>query len=282
MGDSIAVGNALQKGITGSSVADGVASHNPLPADGHVRFFQPEALRAIRRMILADDPRSRQRALNDILPLQRGMFRELFTAMEGLPVTIRLLDPPLHEFLPHEEEAQQDMAERMGVTLETVKNKVESLSEFNPMLGHRGCRLGITYPEIYDMQVRAIGEAAAAVAKDGITVLPEIMIPLIGTAAELEFLRERAIDIVFDLKRRYPGFIWSSTRSLELMRPATAKLVTDHCPMMKTMLPLYIEGNHFTTPFCCYGNDVDCDRCGSWGVFAAAAKMSGPWDSPDR
>ncbi len=94
--------------------------------------------------------------------------------------------------------------------------------------------------------------------------------------------RERAIDIVFDLKRRYPGFIWSSTRSLELMRPATAKLVTDHCPMMKTMLPLYIEGDHFTTPFCCYGNDVDCDRCGSWGVFAAAAKMSGPWDSPDR
>jgi MoaA/NifB/PqqE/SkfB family radical SAM enzyme len=94
--------------------------------------------------------------------------------------------------------------------------------------------------------------------------------------------REKAIDIVFDLKRRYSRFIWSSSRSLELMRPATAKLVTDHCPMMKTMLPLYIEGDHFTTPFCCYGNDVDCDRCGSWGVFAAAAKMSGPWESPDR
>jgi sulfatase maturation enzyme AslB (radical SAM superfamily) len=93
--------------------------------------------------------------------------------------------------------------------------------------------------------------------------------------------RETAVDLVVELKRRYPGFIWNSSRSLELLRPATAKLVTDHCPMMKTMLPLYIEGDHFTTPFCCYGNDVDCDRCGAWGVFAAAAKMGGPWDAPD-
>jgi len=84
---------------------------------------------------------------------------------------------------------------------------------------------------------------------------------------------------VFALKRRYPKFIWNSSRSLDLMRPATARLVTDHCPMQKTMLPLYIEGNQFTTPFCCYGNDVDCDRCGSWGVFATAAKMPGPWDT---
>jgi MoaA/NifB/PqqE/SkfB family radical SAM enzyme len=93
--------------------------------------------------------------------------------------------------------------------------------------------------------------------------------------------RETAVDLVVDLKRRYPGFIWNSSRSLELLRPATAKLVTDHCPMTQTMLPLYIEGDHFTTPFCCYGNDVDCDRCGAWGVFAAAAKISGPWDSLD-
>jgi MoaA/NifB/PqqE/SkfB family radical SAM enzyme len=93
--------------------------------------------------------------------------------------------------------------------------------------------------------------------------------------------RETAVDLVVDLKRRYPGFIWNSSRSLELLRPATAKLVTDHCPMLKTMLPLYIEGDHFTTPFCCYGNDVDCDRCGAWGVFAAAAKMGGAWDAPD-
>jgi MoaA/NifB/PqqE/SkfB family radical SAM enzyme len=94
--------------------------------------------------------------------------------------------------------------------------------------------------------------------------------------------RERVVDLVFELKHRYPGFIWNSTRSLELMRPAMAKRVTDHCPMLQVMLPLYIEGDHFTTPFCCYGNDVDCDRCGAWGVFASAAKMSGPWDSPER
>ena len=93
--------------------------------------------------------------------------------------------------------------------------------------------------------------------------------------------RETAVDIAADLKQRYPDFIWSSSRSLELLRPPTAKLVTDHCPMMQIMLPLYIEGDHFTTPFCCYGNDVDCDRCGSWGVFATAAKWSGPWDSPN-
>jgi sulfatase maturation enzyme AslB (radical SAM superfamily) len=91
--------------------------------------------------------------------------------------------------------------------------------------------------------------------------------------------RESAIDTVFDLKHRYPGFIWNSKRSLDLMRPPTAKLVTDNCPLMKTTLPLYIEGNDFTTPYCCYGNDVDCDRCGSWGVFSTAAKLPGPWDS---
>lgn len=92
--------------------------------------------------------------------------------------------------------------------------------------------------------------------------------------------RETAIDIVFDLKRKYPDFIWNSSRSLELMRPATAKLVTDNCPMMQTTLPLYLEGQDFTTPYCCYGNDVDCDRCGSWGVFSTATKIPGPWNSP--
>jgi MoaA/NifB/PqqE/SkfB family radical SAM enzyme len=90
--------------------------------------------------------------------------------------------------------------------------------------------------------------------------------------------RETAVDIVFALKSRYPEFIWNSTRSLELMRAPSAKVVTDHCPMLSTMLPLYIEGDHFTTPFCCYGNDVDCDRCGAWGVFATAAKIQGPWN----
>ncbi|MFQ5417173.1 MAG: radical SAM protein [Myxococcota bacterium] len=101
-----------------------------------------------------------------------------------------------------------------------------------------------------------------------------------GRAWETNEERETAVDIVFDLKRRYPDFIWNSSRSLDLMRPPTAKLVTDNCPMLKTTLPLYVEGNEFTTPFCCYGNDVDCDRCGAWGVFATAAKIPGPWDSP--
>jgi MoaA/NifB/PqqE/SkfB family radical SAM enzyme len=91
--------------------------------------------------------------------------------------------------------------------------------------------------------------------------------------------REAAVEIVIDLKNRYPGFVWNSARSLELLRPATARLVTDHCPLLRTTLPLYIEGDHFTTPFCCYGNDVDCDRCGAWGVFATAAKLAGPWDA---
>ena len=94
--------------------------------------------------------------------------------------------------------------------------------------------------------------------------------------------REEAVDIVCELKRRHPDFIWNSARSLELLRPATARIVTDHCPMQKLMLPLYIEGDHFTTPFCCYGNDVDCDRCGSWGVFAMAARLGGPWDEIAR
>ncbi len=93
--------------------------------------------------------------------------------------------------------------------------------------------------------------------------------------------RETAVDIVVDLKRRYPDFIWNSQRSLDLLRPPMAKLVTDNCPLLQTTLPLYIEGDDFTTPFCCYGNDVDCDRCGAWGVFATAAKLPGPWDSPE-
>jgi sulfatase maturation enzyme AslB (radical SAM superfamily) len=93
--------------------------------------------------------------------------------------------------------------------------------------------------------------------------------------------REEAVDLVVELKRRHPDFVWNSARSLELLRPPVCKRVTDHCPMQQTMLPLYIEGDHFTTPFCCYGNDVDCDRCGSWGVFATAAKWRGPWDEGD-
>lgn len=130
------------------------------------------------------------KALNSLLPMQRGDFEKIFKAMKGLPVTIRLLDPPLHEFLPQEEQSQKEMAKRMGMTLSDVKLAVARLHELNPMLGHRGCRLGITYKDIYDMQVRAIIEAACNVKKKGVEIYPEIMIPLVGTAEELRLLKE--------------------------------------------------------------------------------------------
>ncbi len=132
-----------------------------------------------------------QQALAELLPLQRGDFAGIFAAMDGLPVTIRLLDPPLHEFLPHEAENQAEMAAQMGISVAEVKQRVEALHEFNPMLGHRGCRLSITYPEIGDMQVRAILEAACECKRQGIDAHPEIMIPLVGVKAELDFLAER-------------------------------------------------------------------------------------------
>jgi pyruvate,orthophosphate dikinase len=140
----------------------------------------------MREMILADDEAGRRVALAKLLPIQREDFEGIFEAMEGFPVTVRLLDPPLHEFVPHEEENQKIMADEMGISLEQVKRKVESLHEFNPMLGHRGCRLGNTYPEISEMQSRAIIEAAMNLKKRGIATQPEIMIPLAGTKKELE------------------------------------------------------------------------------------------------
>ncbi len=148
-------------------------------------FFEGDRIIAVREMILADDEAGRRKALEKILPYQRDDFYGILKVMHDLPVTIRTLDPPLHEFLPHDEESQKQMAEEMGVSLETVKAKVEALHEFNPMLGHRGCRLGITYPEITEMQARAIMEAACKLTKEGINVYPEIMIPLVGTKAEL-------------------------------------------------------------------------------------------------
>jgi pyruvate,orthophosphate dikinase len=154
-------------------------------------FFQPEALRAIRRMILADDPKSRQRALNDILPIQRGMFKELFVEMSGLPVTIRLLDPPLHEFLPVRDQDISEVASDLGVRVEALHARLTLLHEANPMMGHRGVRLGITSPEVYATQVRAIFEAAAECVKEGHTVLPEVMIPLVAMPSEL--VRTRAL-----------------------------------------------------------------------------------------
>jgi pyruvate,orthophosphate dikinase len=148
-------------------------------------FFEGDRIKAVREMILSDDETGRRKALEKLLPYQRDDFYGILKAMHDLPVTIRTLDPPLHEFLPHDDSNQQEMADEMGLTLEEVKAKVDSLHEFNPMLGHRGCRLGITYPEITEMQARAIMEAACKLTKEGVKVYPEIMIPLIGTKAEL-------------------------------------------------------------------------------------------------
>jgi pyruvate,orthophosphate dikinase len=149
-------------------------------------FFEGDRIKAMREMILANDVAGREKALAKLLPMQRSDFEGIFEAMEGYGVTIRLLDPPLHEFVPHEEANQKEMADEMGISVEQVKNKVESLHEFNPMLGHRGCRLGITYPEITAMQARAIIEAAMNLKAKGIDARPEIMVPLVGTVAELK------------------------------------------------------------------------------------------------
>ncbi|HQB65036.1 MAG TPA: pyruvate, phosphate dikinase, partial [Fibrobacteraceae bacterium] len=147
-------------------------------------FFEGDRIKAMREMILSDSLEGRKKALEKILPYQREDFEGIFEAMQGLPVTVRLLDPPLHEFVPAEEKNQAEMAKEMGLTLEVVKNRVNSLHELNPMLGHRGCRLGITYPEITEMQTRAIIEAALNLKAKGIKAMPEIMIPLIGTLEE--------------------------------------------------------------------------------------------------
>ncbi len=164
-------------------------------------FFEGDRIVAMREMILANDEAGRRKALEKLLPIQREDFEGIFKAMDGLPVTVRLLDPPLHEFVPHEEKDQKVMAEQMGVSLEVIQQKIEDLAEFNPMLGHRGCRLGNTYPEISEMQARAIIEAALNLSKQGIKVLPEIMIPLIGTDKELKMQEEivrSTIESVFE------------------------------------------------------------------------------------
>ena len=150
-------------------------------------FFEGDRIKAIREMILADDEAGRRVALSKLLPMQRGDFEGLFKVMKGYPVTVRLLDPPLHEFVPHDEKGQREMAEEMGVSLKKIVDKVESLAEFNPMLGHRGCRLGNTYPEITEMQTRAIIEAAMNVRAMGIPVHVEIMVPLVGNHKELRY-----------------------------------------------------------------------------------------------
>ncbi|MDB5667709.1 MAG: pyruvate phosphate dikinase [Alphaproteobacteria bacterium] len=164
-------------------------------------FFDPERITSVRQMILAEDESGRRVALDKLLPEQRSDFAEIFRIMTGLPVTIRLLDPPLHEFLPHEEAEFAEVARASSVDVETLRRRAGELSESNPMLGHRGCRLGITYPEIYEMQARAIFEAAVEVARAGEPPIPEVMVPLVGTRGELSIIRkliERIADAVFE------------------------------------------------------------------------------------
>ena len=153
-------------------------------------FFEADRIRAMREMIVSKTTEQREKALAKLLPIQRGDFEGLYREMKGYPVTIRLLDPPLHEFLPHEDEEIKEIADEMGMTFEDLKNVVESLHEFNPMMGHRGCRLDVTYPEIAKMQTRAIIEAAINVNREGLAISPEIMIPLVGEVKELKYVKD--------------------------------------------------------------------------------------------
>jgi pyruvate,orthophosphate dikinase len=163
-------------------------------------FFGEERIRAMREMILAETPEERARALSKLLPYQKEDFAGLFRAMEGLPVTVRLLDPPLHEFVPHEEEQIAELARTMGKDTEAVRARVEQLKELNPMLGHRGCRLGLSYPEITRMQARAILEAAADLRRQGVDARPEIMVPLVGHVAELADQRALILEVAEAVK----------------------------------------------------------------------------------
>ncbi|NLL44507.1 MAG: pyruvate, phosphate dikinase [Mollicutes bacterium] len=162
-------------------------------------FFEEDRIFAVRQMIVADSQEKREEALAKILPMQRKDFEQLFKAMQGKPVTIRYLDPPLHEFLPHTDEEIRPLAKSLGMSFQTLKDRIESLKEFNPMMGHRGCRLAITYPEIALMQTRAIIEAAINVNKKGMNVVPEIMIPLVSEVKELEYIKKIVIETVDEI-----------------------------------------------------------------------------------
>jgi pyruvate,orthophosphate dikinase len=185
-------------------------------------FFDAGRITCVRQMILAEDEKGRRAALDKLLPEQRSDFTEIFEIMAGLPVTIRLLDPPLHEFLPHEEEEFAEVAEAAGVGIEALKRRAAELHEFNPMLGHRGCRLGVTYPEIYEMQARAIFEAAVDVAeKTGAAPIPEVMVPLVATRRELELMKDvidKAAAAVFAEKGRTIDYLVGTM--IELPRAA--------------------------------------------------------------
>lgn len=165
-------------------------------------FFEPERIKAVREMILSDTKQERERALAKILPMQKKDFVGIFIEMKGLPVTVRLLDPPLHEFLPHSDQELQELSKEMGVSVEKLRAKNKFLHEFNPMLGHRGCRLGVSYPEIYEMQVKAIMEAACELNAKKVKVVPEIMIPLVGHVNELKVMRELVIRSAEEVRTR--------------------------------------------------------------------------------
>jgi pyruvate,orthophosphate dikinase len=159
-------------------------------------FFEDDRIPWVRRLILADDEGGQRQALEHLLPVQRADFEGILEAMDGLPVTVRLLDPPLHEFLPREERAVAELAEQMGVSAEKIRQTVDSMAEFNPMLGHRGCRLGLTHPGIYSMQVEAVARAAMGLKRRGLDPRPEIMMPLVGTENEMRMLREMAVEVI--------------------------------------------------------------------------------------
>ncbi len=164
-------------------------------------FFEEDRIPKIRKMIVSNSVEERKAALEQLIPFQKADFKGMYEALEDRPMTVRLLDPPLHEFLPHEDDDIADLAKDMGLTFEELKETVDSLHEFNPMLGHRGCRLAVTYPEIAEMQARAIIEAAVEVKKEkGFNVIPEIMIPLAGEVKELAYVKDVVENIV---KRSY-------------------------------------------------------------------------------
>jgi len=166
-------------------------------------FFGKDRLPLVRTMILAENTATREKALAKLLPLQKKDFKGIFKVMKGKPVTIRLLDPPLHEFLPHTDKEKQEMAKMMKVDRKKISGLCQNLHELNPMLGHRGCRLGITYPEIYRMQVKAIMSAACELAKKGQKIIPEIMIPLVGHINELVFTKNHAVEVCEEVLKKY-------------------------------------------------------------------------------
>ncbi|MDD5448263.1 MAG: pyruvate, phosphate dikinase, partial [Actinomycetota bacterium] len=165
-------------------------------------FFGEERIASMRRMTLSDTEEGRREALDKLFPMQKGDFVGIFEAMGARPVTIRLLDPPLHEFLPHTKEEIEEVAKKLEVSPQEVEERSRRLKEANPMLGHRGCRLGITYPEIYEMQIRAIIEAACLVSKKGVPVKPEIMVPLVATEKEMAIVKEMAVRIADEVISR--------------------------------------------------------------------------------